>query len=251
MSESLSNAVSKLEAYMPQLEKLRTSDTFLNDLYEATFYWCELGRWILQNNTKVNYPERAHGERELLSKLDTLLRAKPLEVQVKYGPLLIAAGDILHIAGQMRPPKVGHLGFLRAVRECFQFLQTDFGLSVTREEPTSLVFSSGTVYLELKYALSPWMSCQFGPESDESRHFSIQDLLYLYGDQRYRTLPKKLEMNTEGQIEDWFTFIAGVFKQYGSEVLRSEPGIFDRLAQAQTKRDAEFVAAINRSCDES
>lgn len=245
MNTSLENAVSELEAHLPQLEKQRTSDAFVNDLYEAASYWCQLGRWVLQKNTKVNYPERVRGERELLTKLELLLRAKPAEAQVKFGPLLSTGGEILQIVEGVHPPKDGHLGFLRTVRECFQFLQTDFGFSVANEQPTSLEFSSGAVYLELECALNPWMSCQFGPESAERKHFSIQDLLFLYGDQQYRTLPEKLAMNTEGKVEDWFRFVAGLFRQYGGEVLRNEPGIFDRLAQAQTQRDEEFVAAMN------
>jgi len=245
MSESLQNAVSEFEAQLPQLERQRASDAFVNDLYEAAAYWCDLGRWVLQKNTKVNYPERVRGELELLTKLESILRGKPSEAQLKYGPLLSTGGEILRMVEGVQPPKDGHLGFLRIVRECFQFLQTDFSFSVTKEQPTSLEFSSGAVYLELECSRDPWMSCLFGPESAERKHFSIQDLLFLHGDQRYRTLPEKLTMSTESEVEDWFRFVAGIFRQYGSEALSNQPGIFDSLAQAQTQRDAEFVAFMN------
>jgi hypothetical protein len=89
------------------------------------------------------------------------------------------------------------------------------------------------------------MSCLFGQESTESKYCSIQDLLFLYGDQRYRTLPEKLAMNTEREVGDWFRLVAGIFRQYGREVLRNEPGIFDRLVLAQTQRDKEFITAMN------
>ena len=46
-------------------------------------------------------------------------------------------------------------------------------------------------------------------------------------------------------MKDWFRFVAGIFRQYGSEALSNQPGIFDSLAQAQTQRDAEFVAFMN------
>jgi len=245
MSESLQNAVSKLEAQLPELEKQRASDAFVNDIYEAASYWCELGRWVLQKNTKVNYPERVRGERELLAKLESILRGKPTEAQLEYGPLLDTGGAILRIVEGVQPPKDGHLGFLRIVRECFQFLQADFGFSVTKEQPTSLEFSSGAVYLELECSRDPWMSCLFGPESAERKHFSIQDLLFLHGDQGYRTLPEKLTMTTEGEVQDWFQFVAGLFRQYGTEVLSNQPGIFHRLTEAQNQRDAEFVATMN------
>jgi hypothetical protein len=245
MTGSLKQEVSELESHLHELESLRSSDAFVNDLYEAVYYWCELGRWVLENNTKVNYPERARGERELLTKLESLLRGKPAEAQLEYGSLLSTGGEILRMVEGVQPPKDGHLGFLRIVRECFQFLQTDFCFSVSEEQPTSLQFSSGAVYLKLEYSRDPWMSCLFGPESVERKHFSIQDLLFLHGDQRYRTIPEKLTMNTESEVEDWFRFVSGVFREYGRDVLSNQPGIFDRLTQAQTQRDAEFVAFMN------
>jgi hypothetical protein len=245
MTTSLEQEVSKLESHLQELESLRSSDVFVNDLYEAVYYWCDLGRWALESNTKVNYPERARGERELLIKLESLLRGRPAEAQLKYGSLLSTGGEILRMLEGVQPPKDGHLGFLRIVRECFQFLQTDLGYSVSKEQPTSLELSSGAVYLELEYSRDPWMSCLFGPESAEKKHFSIQDLLFLHGDQRYRTMPEKLTMNTEGEVEDWFRFVASIFREYGGEVLNNQPGIFECLTQAQTQRDAEFVAFMN------
>lgn len=245
MGTSLENELSELEAYLPQLEEHRASDAFVNDLYEAAYYWCGLGRWVLQRNTKVNYPERARGERELLSKLKSILAGKPTEAQAKYGPLLRAGEEILQIVGAVEPPKDGHLGFLRIVRECFEFLLVDFDFSVTEEQPTKLRFSSAKVYLELACSCDPWMSCQFGPESSEQEHFWIHDLLYMQGDQRYRTLPEKLAMSTETEVREWFRFIADVFKQYGRDVLSDQPGIFGRLGQAQAQRDAEYAAAMN------
>lgn len=193
----------------------------------------------------MNYPERVRGERKLLSKLESILREKPAETQAHYGPLLSTGGEVLQIVGSIQRPKDGHLGFLRIVRECFQFLLADFAFSVTEEEPTRLRFSSGKVYLELACCCDPWMSCQFGPEPSEQEHFWIHDLLYLQGDQRYRTLPEKLTMSTEAEIRDLFLFIADVFKQYGRDVLSNQPGVFDRLVRAQAQRDAEYVAAMN------
>ncbi len=107
MNVPLQKAVSELESHLPELERQRASDTFANDLYEAAYYWCELGRWVLENNTKVNYPERVRGERELLAKLQEILGNKSPEEQLRYGPLLNVGSEILRMVGAVQPPRDG------------------------------------------------------------------------------------------------------------------------------------------------
>ncbi|HWW16043.1 MAG TPA: hypothetical protein VN310_15385 [Candidatus Dormibacteraeota bacterium] len=240
MSEPLQGAVDELESYLPELARQRASDAFVNDVYEAAHYWCELGRWVLENNTKVNYPERVRGERELLAKLQRGLQNKSAEEQLRYGRLLNTGGGILRIVGAVKPPRDGHLGFLRIVRACFQFLQLDYGFSIADEQPTSIRFSTGAVYVKLEYSRDPWSSCLFGPEAPEPKHFSIADLLFLNHDERYRSLPEKIAVATESEVETWFKFVADVFRQYGRAALRNEPGVFERLVEAQAARDEEY-----------
>jgi len=245
MNKALQVAVSELESHLPELERQRASDTFANDLYEAAYYWCELGHWVLEKNTKVNYPERARGERELLAKLREILRNKSAEGQLRYGPLLDTGAEIISMVGAVQPPRDGHLGFLRIVRQCFRFLQTDYSFSIVDEQPTSIRFSSGAIYIRLDFSKDPWDSCLFGPESPEKK-FSIYDLLFLNHDERYRTLPEKLEVSTESEVESWFKFLADVFKQYGHGVLRNDPAIFERLARAQAERDEEYRQQMDK-----
>jgi hypothetical protein len=142
-------------------------------------------------------------------------------------------------------PPDGHMGALKAIREHFGFLGTDYGFEITDEQPTGIRFSSGAVSLKLEYSKNPSLSCSFGPESKDGKEFGIDDLLFMYGDRRYRELPQSLVLDKEADVDSWFQFIADVFQQHGSEVLSNRPGIFDRLMQAQTQRDAEFVAAMN------
>ena len=68
---------------------------------------------------------------------------------MEYGPQLNTGGEILEIVGAVQPPSDGHLGFLRVIRQYFRFLQTDYGFAITDEQPTSMRFSSGAVYVEL------------------------------------------------------------------------------------------------------
>ncbi|MGA2834521.1 MAG: hypothetical protein ABSE55_15750 [Terracidiphilus sp.] len=240
-NESLQALVIELESHLPQLKERRAKNALANDCYEAADDWRHLGRRVLENDTRVNYPERVRGEYELLAQLREILQNKPVGDRLEYEQLLNTGEELLKIVGEVQPPKDGHLGFLRIVRSLFEFLQTEFDFSVVGEGPTCLRFSSGAVYLELKHSIDPWMSCGFGPEPEDSKTFWIHDLLYLNHDERYRVLPDRLEMNTELEIEDWFGFLASVFKQYGFPILRNSPEIFKALTEAQAERDAAYV----------
>jgi hypothetical protein len=242
MKTMLQALVTELESCLPSLEANRWTIPIANDCYEAACYWCDLGRWVLESNTRVNYPERARAERMLLAEIQAILVSKPIDEQKVYAPVLKAGGELIEIVGSVQPPVDGHLGFLRIVRELFSFLRTDLHFKEMATEPTSIRFSSGVVYIEMNGpAHAPWFSCSFGVECQKPHDFQIQDLLYLNRDERYKTLPERLDMNTEAAIEEWFEFLAGIFKQYGSPVFENRPGVFEALAAAQAERDAAYV----------
>jgi hypothetical protein len=241
MTPLLQALVIELESYQPSLKPNRATIPIANDCYEAADDWRHLGRRVLENDTRVNYPERARGERMLLAELQKIVEGKSLDEQRKYAPVLRAGGELIEIVGSVQPPTDGHLGFLRIVRALFSFLRADFHFNEMGTEPTSIRFSSGAVYLELGLAMDPWMSCSFGIESQKPHNFWIHDLLYLNHDERYRTLPERLMLNSEAEIEKWFGFLAEVFRQYGSPVLENRPGAFDALTAAQAERDAAYA----------
>jgi hypothetical protein len=70
-------------------------------------------------------------------------------------------------------------------------------------------------------------------------------LLYLHRDPRYQSVPESIHLNIEADVEGWFRFISDVLRKYRDEVLRDKSGAFARLAEAQSKRDTEFVAKMN------
>jgi hypothetical protein len=245
MRPMLQSLITELESYLPSLEAKRATVPIANDCYEAACYWCDLGRWVLESNTKVNYPERAKGERMLLAQLQRFLEGKSPEEQVEYAPVLKAGSELVEIVGTVQPPADGHLGFLRITRELFSFLRTEFQFTEDDTEPTSIRFSSGVVYVELGCSISPSLTCTFGPEPQGSKHFWIDDLLYSNHDDRYQSLPERLDMRVPADIEEWFGFLAGVFKKYGSPVFENRPGIFEALAKAQAERDAAYARAMD------
>jgi hypothetical protein len=248
MTRALEELVGKLAARLPELRRERFSSTFANDVFESVEYWRNLGQYVLDRNTKVNYPERARHELTLLLRLEAVLKESP-EVRPKYAQLLSASGELLRNVEKVQPPKNGHLGTLKFIAKYFSFLQTEYNFAIVDKQPTGVRFSSRAVHLKLECIENPHLSCSFGPEADPKETFWINDLLFMNGDPRYRTLPEELQLDTEVQVDGWFAFLGGVFRQYGQPVLGNEPEIFQRLARAQAERDHEYVEEMNRKFD--
>lgn len=242
----LQKLVEKLELDLPHLERERSSNGFANDVFEATGDLRALARRVLDHDTRVNYPVRAREEIELWKKLTDILQRRSSEEQERYAAIFETAQQILQDVQTVEPPKDGHLSILRIIRDQFGFVQTDYGFAIVNEEPAGIRFSSGKIYLELKWAKKHDSSCSFGRESQTRESFWIDDLLFMHGDQRYRTLPQDLALNTEGDVGKWFKFLADVFKQYGRDVLTNQPGIFEKLAKAQAQRDQEYTQQMDR-----
>ncbi len=244
--DTLPEAVNILASQLPDLKRQRSATPFANDIYEAAEYWHRLGTYVIENNTRVNFPQIALSELELMEQLESLLSIRSSEEQERYAPVFQAAGKLLRFVEEVQPPKDGHLGVLKVIREQFGFLLTDYGFSIAMEEPIGIRFSSGDVYVDLKWAKKYDSSCSFGSESDPKKSFWIDDLLFMNGDEGYRALPQDLALNTESDVENWFRSLADVFKKYGHDVLSNRPGIFEELAKAQTQRDQEYTQEMNR-----
>lgn len=242
---SLRENVDALARHVADLEPERSTDAFANDVYEAAWYWRDLGNWVLENNTRTNFPARAREELASMDDLRRLLLTRSSEEQTKYAPMFETAEKVLRVVESVHPSKGGHLGVLRVIREQFGFLQTEHSFAIAKEERIGIRFSSGKVYLELEWAKNYHMSCSFGLELNPRESFWIDDLLFMYGDPRYRTLPEELALNTESDVERWFQSLADTFKQYGNDVLSNKPGIFEKLEQAQAERDREFTREMN------
>jgi hypothetical protein len=245
MRAALQDNVNKMQSYLPELERQRSSNGFANDVFEAADDLRHLARRVLDSDTRVNYPVRAREELELWGKLADLLRNRSVEEQQRYATIFDTAQQILRDVQTVEPPKEGHLGILKTIREQFGFLQIDYRFAVGDEQPTGVRFSSDAVYINLGWATTHSQSCSFGPESNPKMSFWIDDLLFLYGDQKYRTIPQRLELNTESEVERWFRFIADVFRQYGRDVLTNRRGIFEELAKAQAQRDQEYTQEMD------
>jgi hypothetical protein len=246
LMKSIQTNLALLESSLPELQRQRNTAPFANDVYEAIDDWCHFGRHAVENDTRVNYPIGARAELELLAKLGEILQTKSSLEQERYGPLFETASDMLKQLEMIPLPHEGHLGTLKVIRKLFEFLRAEYGFGIADEQPMGMRFSSGAVFLKLEYSKNPVLSCSFGTDLRDGKEFGLDDLLFLYGDRRYRELPQSLTLGSETEVESWFQFIADVFKQFGREVLSNQPGVFDRLAQAQAQRDAQYVEAMNQ-----
>jgi len=246
---SLQEELKSVESFLPHLKAQRASTAFDNDMFEALTYWSDLGRRAVSGDSRVNYPERAREELALLEKFTEMIRELPSQARPKYLDVLTASRQLLMQLEMIQPEEDGYLGTLSALRAEFGFLQSDYDFRAVKTEPTGIRYSSDAVYIELQYSIDPSLSCSFGPESEKEISFWIEDLLFLAGDERYRTFHSQKAPLTKEDVYVWFTYLAGIWKEHGRDVLTNRPGVFDRLAEAQRLRDAEYAAAAARQSD--
>lgn len=245
MTASLREQVNSLEHSLPALERMRTSTPLANDVYEAAVYWRDLGQWVLDRNTKVNYPARAAEERRLLERLKGMASTRSVDEQQLYEAVFTTASAVLDAVSEVALERDGHLGILRIIGENFGFLETDYGFAVVDRQPIGMKFSSSAVWIELKYAERTNQCCTFGPVLKANDTFWPEDLLFLYGDERYREVQNERLLKSVEELIAWFRLLAEIWRTNGQEVLTNRPGIFDRLARAQAQRDAELTAAMD------
>lgn len=239
---TIADSLAVLESCLPDLKARRTTGPFENDIYEAIDYWCHLGQRALRNDTRVNYPVRAQYESLLLRKLLGTLSARSKQDERQYLPLLERAEEMIRQIEQVPVPPEGHLGVLRTIRNQFAFLFDVYGFKVADEQPSGVRLSSGAVNIEIGWATQSSLSFSLG---GDGRHFWVEDLLFLHGDGRWRSVPQSIDLSTEADVESWFGFLSSVLRDYGKELLDGQPDAFARLAEAQSRRDAEYAAMMN------
>jgi hypothetical protein len=240
---SLADSLAVLELSLSDLKAERDLGPLQNDVYEAIDDLCHLGQRAVAKDARVNYPVRAGSDLALFRKLRDIVSARTEKDRDRYLPLLDCAEQLLRQIAQIPIPMDGHLGVLRVIRSYFDFLFDHYGFTITREQPTGMHLACGAVVVELGWATQSSQS--FSMSRGDSGRFWVEDLLYLNRDQRYLSVPQAIQLSNEADVDDWFQFISGALHQYGDELLRDIPGAFDRLAHAQSERDAEYVAKMN------
>jgi hypothetical protein len=248
MIKEIKTLAAELESYLPELirQKKNTRDGLVADIAETIDYVHFLAKEALAHNTMADFPVLAAGQLRFISRLRDHLSARSLDAAALYGAMLNRCEELLRLLQKVQPPKGGHRGVLKTIRDYFRFLETDYNLVIVGEAPTWTRYSSGKVYLRLAYDSKASSSCAFGPESECDTSFEIRDLLFFYKDPRYLTVIEDLDLESEEKLQAWFGFLSDVFREYGSDVLSNQVGIFEKLNKAQAERDAE-IAAMNEA----
>ena len=239
---ALANNLVILESSLSELRAERQDGPLQNDIYEAVDDLCHLGRRAVAGDTRVNYPARVESDLALFQRLRDIVNSQRETERERYVILLDRAESMLREIALIPLPPDGHLRVLKSIRHHFGFLFRQYGFGVMEEEPTGMRLRCGSVTVEIGWAVSSSLSFCL---SRDDRNYSVEDLLYLGGDKRYESVPQRIELNTEAEVDRWLQFISGVLRAYGDEQLRNSPGAFERLDRAQAQRDAEYAAMMN------
>lgn len=244
--DDLFKLVTVLRGHHARLAPRERTDGYAHDVLEAIEYWCSLAERALAKDERLNYPQLADCEALWVNKLEAALKGRTPQDVEEYQAVFQTASEVFELLRQIPTAPNGYLGVLKVIREHFGFLQTEYKFRVVDEQPTGIRFSSETVYVHLQHAKTSSLSCSFGCIREGSS-FWVEDLLYQHGDARYRTIPYEVKLETEDDVVRWFGFIAEVLRSYGRELLLGDRSAFFRLAEAQRKRDAEYIRMMERS----
>jgi hypothetical protein len=232
-----------LEARIPELKDRRNAGPLQNDIYETIDDCCHLGRRAIQNDTRVNYPARARSENIYLRNVCNFGVAKDEQGWEGYQFLLATAQEMVEQIADIPLAPSGHLRVLKTIQKHFAWLMEQFGFTLEDEQPTGVCLTSRHVFLELAWATQSSLS--FALTRDKVHRFWLEDLLFLHGDSRYRTVPASLDLKTEEDVEAWFSVVSSILREHGQALLADQEEAWNRLAEAQSKRDAEYVAMMN------
>lgn len=73
----------------------------------------------------------------------------------------------------------------------------------------------------------------------------MEDILFMAGKSVSLALPPGERIATEADVQAWFTTIAGILREYATDLLAHRPGAFERLAKAAAERERLY----NEECE--
>ncbi len=242
--EMISQDVEALIALAAKLEPGRNGSPIVNDVFEAADDWKNLGR-ILIENKGWDISGRVKQEVELFDRLHSFYGAR-LEQNPDYVRVMEAGARIIAAGKRYKPDPDGYLGSMRIVRQTFAFLQSDFGLMPGPEPDGMWDYASDRVCVGLRLPNQFDSFCWIKQPSNPDRNFALEDLLFMGGRSVSLALPAGQAIATEADVQAWFTTVADVLRQYGSDVLADRPGAFDRLGEAAAERERLYIEECER-----
>ncbi len=237
--------VEALRTLAAKLEPGRKDSAIVNDMFEAADGWRDLAERLIRNTGRTDFPGRMQQEVELFARLQAFYR-EALLTNPDYSSIMQAGERVIAEGKKRRLDPDGYLGSLKIIRQTFAFLESGFGLTLVRELLTEAEYESGRISVRLDLPTEYDSSCQLKQLSDPARAFALEDLLFMGGRSVSLALPQGQEITTEADVQAWFTTVADVLRQYGSDVIADRPGAFDRLGEAAAERERLYIEECER-----
>ncbi len=245
--EVMMQDVDALAALMAKFEPGRNDDGLVNDMFEAAMDWRSFAQMMLELRAEDGWDVsgRLQQEEDLFDELQVFYGAK-LQENPDYAALMNIGKRLIATGKQRKPHPDGPLRSNKIIRQTFAFLQSEFGLNPGQAPDSKWDYASDRVcvHLELATEFDSW--CQVKQASDPSFGYSLEDLLFMGGRSVSLALPPGQAITTEADVQAWFTTVADVLRQYGSDVLADRPGAFERLAEAAAERARLYVEECER-----
>ena len=230
----IEQSVARLKTLCLKLASGRDID-IINDMYEAAWDWRTLGESLIEAKGH-DLSGRVQQEVELFEKLRSHYGAKLAE-NPDYIEIMAIGEGIIEIGKRYKPPPDGYLGSARIIRETFAFLTSEFGMVPGTAPDASCNYASDHVKLELSLPNHAGAFCWIEPLDGSGRSFQLEQVLFMGGRFESLALPQGEKITTEAQVQAWFTTVANILRQYGSDLLANKPGAFEQLAEAAAERD--------------
>ncbi len=233
--ERLARNIDTLARLAAKLKPARNDQPIINDMFEAADDWRNLGNSLLKDNGH-NLSGRVQQEEELVAALQAFY-GKALQQDLDYAAVMDLGGQIIAEGKQRKYDPDGYLGSVKIVRETFAFLQSEFGLVPGQELRSLWNYKLDRVCVSLSLPSEYDWSCRVKRLIDQSTSFDLEDLLFMAGRSVSLALPPGQAIASLVDVQAWFTTVADILRQYGSDVLADRPGAFERLAQAEAERE--------------
>ena len=243
--EKINADITRLRSLAAKVEPGRTASGMLNDMFEAAEQWADLGDLLLKNSPLTDFPGRIQQEIELIEELRSLYKSTS-EENGEILEILEIGSRLISIGTQRKLDPDGYLRSCRIIRERFSFLEYDFGFHLKTCVISTAEYAADHLSIELNLPGRYGSECWIKAVGEEQERLEIDDLLFRDGRIENLALPLGLEITTEAQVDAWFTKIAAILYEHGSDLLGNKPGAVERLKAASIERDHLYVKECER-----
>ena len=243
--EQVNRDIRYLRAFAAKIEPNRKLSALLDDMYEAADDWANFGEVLIENSDKTDFPARTQQEIDRLRSLTRFYRDELTEND-EFAPILQIGQRLVEHGRERKLNPDGYLGAVRIIRKKFSFLEHEFGFCCKKCQLSEAEYVADhlAIALDLPSEYGSW--CWIKTLGNEPDSFQVETLLFQAGHPEILVLPPGVAITTEAQVESWFTKIAAILCEHGSDLLANKPGALERLKAASVERERLYVKECER-----